>query len=179
MKTRDMTKIALMAALLCVLGPMTVPIGDIPLTLANLAVMLCGALLGPVHGALAVVIYLLIGVAGVPVFSNYGSGIGKLAGATGGFLVGYIPCAFLSGLGVVLGGTGRRRYWMLPLMMAAGTAVLYALGMAWFMVVLKTDMGNAYQKCVAGFLAVDSVKIVIASVVVWPIRQALSHLSPA
>ena len=82
MKTKDMTIIAVMAALICVAGPLSIAIGPIPLSLASFAVYLAGAVLGAKRGPLAVAIYLLIGMVGVPVFSGFSGGFQKLAGVT-------------------------------------------------------------------------------------------------
>ena len=96
--TYQMAVTALMAAAMCVLGPLTVPIGAIPISLANFVICLTAWLLGPKFGTLSVAVYLLIGLVGVPVFSGYGAGIAKLAGPTGGYLVGYLLLAFIGGL---------------------------------------------------------------------------------
>ena len=93
-----MSVTALMAAAMCVLGPLTVPIGAVPISLANFVICLTAWLLGPKFGTLSVAVYLLIGLVGVPVFSGYGAGIAKLAGPTGGYLVGYLLLAFIGGL---------------------------------------------------------------------------------
>ena len=91
--TYQMAVTALMAAALCVLGPLSVPIGAIPISLSNFVICLTAWLLGPKFGTLSVAVYLLIGLVGVPVFSGYGAGIAKLAGPTGGYLVGYLLLA--------------------------------------------------------------------------------------
>lgn len=96
--TYQMAVTAVMAAVLCVLGPLTVPIGAIPISLANFVICLTAWLLGPKFGTLSVVIYLAIGLIGVPVFSGYGAGLAKVAGPTGGYLVGYLLLAFIGGL---------------------------------------------------------------------------------
>ncbi len=69
MKTKDMTLIAVMAALLCIAGPLTVAVGPVPLSLATFAVYMAGAVLGPKKGAAAAALYLLIGIGGIRVFS--------------------------------------------------------------------------------------------------------------
>ena len=120
MKTKDMTLIAVMAALICVAGPLSIAIGPIPLSLASFAVYLAGAVLGAKRGPLAVAIYLLIGLVGVPVFSGFSGGFQKLIGVTGGYLVGYLPCALLTGLGVKPGQTEAAPKWLLPAMHGAG-----------------------------------------------------------
>ncbi len=174
LNTRDMTLVAVMAALICVAGPLTVAIGPIPLSLATFAIYLAGAVLGAKRGALAVALYLLIGAVGVPVFSGFSGGFQKLAGVTGGYLVGYLPCAWLTGLGACgADEKSGKGVWRLPAMMALGTATLYAVGTAWFMVQTKTPLGAALGMCVLPFLPGDAVKIAAATLLARPVRKAV------
>ncbi len=173
MKTKDMTIIAVMAALICVAGPLSIAVGPIPLSLASFAVYLAGAVLGAKRGPLAVAIYLLIGMVGVPVFSGFSGGIQKLAGVTGGYLIGYLPCAWLTGLAVKPGQTEAQPKWKLPAMMVAGTAVLYIVGTAWFMIQTGNSLAASMGMCVVPFLPGDAIKIVAASLLAWPIRKAI------
>ncbi len=173
MTTKDMTVVAVMAALICVAGPLSISIGPIPLSLASFAVYLAGAVLGAKKGPLAVALYLLIGLVGVPVFSGFSGGLQKLIGVTGGYLVGYLPCAWLTGLGVKPGQTEAAPKWLLPAMMVAGTAVLYIIGTAWFMIQTKNTLAAAMGMCVVPFLPGDAIKIVAATLLAWPVRKAI------
>lgn len=177
MKTKDMTLIAVMAALLCIAGPLTVALGPVPLSLATFAVYMAGAVLGPKKGTTAVALYLLIGIAGIPVFSGFSGGIQKLAGVTGGYLAGYLPCALLTGLGVRPGAS--RTGFRLPLMMLAGTLVLYTIGTAWFVVQTGNTLGGALSVCVLPFLPGDAVKIAAAAALTVPVRRAVFRSSAA
>lgn len=171
MKTKDMTLTAVMAALICIAGPLTVPIGPVPLSLATFAVYLAGAVLGPRRGTAAAGLYLLIGILGVPVFSGFSGGFQKLAGVTGGYLAGYLPCAFLTGIGAEkAAGKGKA---LLPAMMAAGTLVLYLTGTAWFMIQTGRTAGSALSLCVVPFLPGDALKIAAASLLTIPVRRAV------
>ncbi len=172
MKVKDMTLTAVMAALVCIAGPLTIPAGPIPLSLATFAVYLSGAVLGKKRGTLAVALYLLIGIIGVPVFSGFSGGFQKLAGVTGGYLVGYLPCAFLSGLGAER-AEEESRIWILPAKMAAGTAVLYTIGTAWFMIQSGNALGTALSLCVVPFLPGDTVKIAAAVMLTVPVRKVV------
>jgi len=173
MKTKDMTIIAVMAALICVAGPLSIAIGPIPLSLASFAVYLAGAVLGAKRGPLAVTIYLLIGLVGVPVFSGFSGGLQKLIGVTGGYLIGYLPCAWITGFGVKPGQTEAEPKWKLPLFMVIGTAALYIIGTAWFMIQTKNTLAASMGMCVVPFLPGDAIKIVAASLLAWPIRKAI------
>ena len=114
-------------------------------------------------------VYLLIGLVGVPVFSGFSGGLQKLIGVTGGYLVGYLPCALLTGL-----GTGPNAPKLkLPAFMVLGTVALYLIGTAWFMIQTKNPLGSALGMCVIPFLPGDAIKIVAASLLAQPIRKAL------
>ena len=97
MKIKDITAISLMAALMCILAPFSLPIGPIPLSLSTFAVYLAAGLLGKKRGTMAVLIYILLGAIGLPVFSGFSGGIQKLFGVTGGYIIGYLPCVYISG----------------------------------------------------------------------------------
>ena len=97
--TFQMTLIAVMAAITCILGPLSIPIpiSPVPISLTNLAIYLTVCLLGWKFGTISYLIYLLIGIAGLPVFSGFSSGFAKLLGPTGGYLIGFIPMAIICG----------------------------------------------------------------------------------
>ena len=174
MKTKNMTLTAVMAALICIAGPLTIAAGPVPLSLATFAVYLAGSILGKKRGTAAVGLYLLIGIIGVPVFSGFSGGFQKLAGVTGGYLIGYLPCAFLAGLGAERTERENRK-WLLPVMMVIGTAVLYAIGTAWFMIQTGNSLGAALGLCVLPFLPGDAVKIAAATLITVPVRKAVSR----
>ena len=175
MKIKDMTLTAVMAALICIAGPLVIPAGPIPLSLATFAIYLAGAILGKKWGTIAAGLYLLIGIIGVPVFSGFSGGFQKLAGVTGGYLIGYLPCAFLSGLGSEQ-AEKKKKGWILPVMMTAGTAVLYGIGTAWFMIQTGNAIGAALSLCVIPFLPGDAVKIAAAVLLTRPVRKAVKAI---
>ena len=123
----DLARTGLFAALIIVCTFVTVPLPTgVPLTLQTFAVALGGFLLGPTYGTLAVGVYLLLGAAGLPVFSGFTGGIGRFAGPTGGFLLGFLLLAAGCGL-----GRGRS----LPLRFLPGLAGLllcHLLGALWY-----------------------------------------------
>ena len=168
--TYQMAVTALMAAVMCVLGPLTVPIGAVPISLANFVICLTAWLLGPKFGTLSVAVYLCIGLIGVPVFSGYGAGLAKLAGPTGGYLVGYLLLALIGGLFIeksngnpVVSGIG----------LVLGDAACYVLGTAWFVLQMQCELGYALSVCVYPFIALDIAKIVVSCVVGALLRKRL------
>ena len=145
-------RIGLMAALLCALSPMSVPIGPVPFTLQTFLAALAGAVLGAGQGAAAVAVYLLLGVVGLPVFSGWQAGIAALVGPTGGFLWGFLPLAALC-------GAGRRHVALQVALGLAGLLVMYCLGAAQFARVAGVSPMRAIQAAVLPFAFKDVVSV--------------------
>lgn len=173
MKVKDLTVTALFAALICAAAPWTVPIGPIPLSLATFAVYLAGATLGAKRGTAAVLVYVLIGAVGLPVFSGFAGGMQKILGVTGGYIVGYIPCALLTGLFADKGG----KLWSYAAGMVAGTVALYALGTAWFCFAAKAALAYALSVCVLPFLVGDAIKIACAAFLATQLRPLVNKMN--
>lgn len=167
----QMAVIALMTALMCILGPMSIPIGAVPISLTNFVIYLTIYLLGTKLGTISYCIYLLIGMAGLPVFSGYSGGLGKLAGPTGGYLVGFIFMAILSGI-FIQKYHGKTLFSILG--MVLGTLVAYFFGTVWFILEAKCTILYALTVCVFPFLIGDAVKILVASKIGPLIRNTLS-----
>lgn len=185
---RNMTFIAVMAALVCVAGPWSIPMpGLVPISLASFAVYLAGGILGWKKGTVAVLIYVILGAVGVPVFSGGAGGFAKLFGVTGGYIFGYIPCALLSGLFTDLFYKKNSniknkflnwlsRAWSVPVGMILGTVALYALGTVWFIIARGVTLEVAMAGCVLPFLPGDAVKIVCATILTLALRDRLSKI---
>ncbi len=161
-KTKDITMTALMAAVLCVLGPISVPIGPVPISLGTFGIYVTMYVLGAKRGTMAVVIYLLLGLVGLPVFTGLQGGLGKLIGPTGGYLIGYIPMAFLSGLCIE---RFRDNKLACILSMELATWLLYMFGTWWLSAQAGMTYAEAFAAGVLPFIAVDLCKIVAASFV--------------
>lgn len=172
MKIKDITMTALFAALICVCAPWSIPIGPVPISLASFAVYLAAAILGRKRGCAAVIVYVLLGAVGVPVFSGFSGGLQKLFSMTGGYIVGYIPCALITGLFADRSG----KLWSCAAGMVLGTAALYALGTAWFIILAECTLGYALTVCVVPFLIGDAVKIVCASLLAAELRTVTGSL---
>lgn len=181
---RQLALCAVMAAVMCVLAPISIPIGPISLTGGTLAIYLAAYLLGGAWGTAATLVYLLLGFVGLPVFSNYMGGAERLAGPTGGYLVGYLPMAFLAGTVVSwslrrFGGQGKRGAVLAAavqlLGLAAATAVLYAFGTAWYCFQAKVTVAEALAVCVIRFIPFDLAKMAAALAIGAPIRNRLDR----
>ncbi len=167
MRTKELTLIGVFAAIICVFSPFSLPVGPIPISLASFAVYIAAATLGMKKGTIAVCIYILIGAFGIPVFSGFSGGIAKVAGVTGGYIIGYVFCALVSGLIIDKFERDKKAY---PMALIAGTAVLYAFGTAWFMVQTGNGLMESLMACVIPFLIGDAVKIIAASAVAYKLR---------
>jgi biotin transport system substrate-specific component len=167
---REMIYASLFAALTAAGAYMFVPIGPVPIVLQNMFVFLAGLLLGSRWGLVSVAVYLLAGVCGLPVFAGGTGGIGRVAGPTGGFLLGYLPAVYL------VGWIAERKPGRMLLDAAAmllGTAVLYACGVSW----LKMVTGMPFAKAVAvgmyPFLVGDGIKMVAAALIAKSVRPVM------
>lgn len=160
--TFQLAACALFAAFTAIAAQFSVPVGPVPISLATVAVYLCGAVLGGKKGALSQAVYLLLGAAGLPVFAGFHGGVQALLGPTGGFLVGYVVCAWIVGTLARKGGRVPRP---LPLAgaMLLGTAVLYALGTGWFLFLTQNGIWAALSLCVFPFLPGDFAKIAVCA----------------
>ena len=179
MDIRRMSLTAMMAAVISVLSPIAVPLSaGVPVSLATLAVMLAGALAGSRIGTLSVLIYLLLGMLGLPVFAGYTSGAIILFGMTGGYLFGYLPLAFLCGAGAAYGKgkTKTARTAALIAGMAGGTIVLYLFGTAWFICYTGMSVSAAAAACVLPFLPGDILKMAMVCVFVPRLSPAVGSL---
>ena len=163
LSVRDLAEIAIGAALIAVCSWLSVPFA-VPFTLQSFAVCLLAALLGRKRGLLTVLVYILLGAMGLPVFAGFKAGFGVLLGATGGYIVGFLPTALAIGL-----CTDRFGVKPLPLALAMllGMLLCYACGTVWFMVVYTRGSGpigvlSALSCCVFPFLAPDALKCALA-----------------
>lgn len=171
---RNMVFVALFAALICVAAPFSIQVGPIPITLATFAVMLSGALLGGKRGMVAVCVYILIGAVGLPVFSGFKGGFGVLGGPTGGYIIGYIPLALITGIFANM-NTKFNRAVVSVIGMIIGTAALYTFGTVWFMIISKSSLANALALCALPFLPGDAVKIACITAVSVPLKARLNN----
>ena len=182
--TRQLTLCAVMAAVMCVLSPISIPIGPVSITGGTLAIYLTACLLGGKWGTVTTLVYLMVGFVGLPVFSNYMGGAERLMGPTGGYLVGYLPMMLIAGAAVEFslrkfGGRGKED--MVPALavqllgMVLATAVLYAFGTAWFCIQAGVTLQKALAACVIPFIPFDLAKIAAALAVGTPVRRRLER----
>ena len=161
-KTLDLVYAAAAAALIAVCSWITVP-GEVPFTLQTFAVFFALYALGGKRGTVAVIVYILLGAVGLPVFSGFKGGIGAILGTTGGYIVGFVFSALI----VWLTERWQKNIWLKILFSAAALAVCYAFGTLWFLYVYARNTGpvsviTALSWCVFPFIPFDAAKLAIA-----------------
>lgn len=165
---------ALFAALMAIGAWISIPMSSgISVTLQLMAIMTCAALMRPMYAALSVTAYALIGLVGLPVFSNFSGGPGVLLGVTGGYIIGFIPAAFLTSLIIHRWG---REVWKQALAMVLGVLVCYAFGSLWFMISLKRSLGQTLALCVIPYIPFDLIKIAVAVLLSKSLYQPMQSI---
>ena len=159
----------LFAALLALCAWLSFPLGDAAITLQTFGIFLCLGVLGGKRGTAAIFVYLLLGAAGLPVFSGFRGGIGALLSTTGGYLTGFLACGLL--------------YWLLTAFktpslpaMAAGLLLCYCFGSFWYYTIYiesgsAVTVGFIILKCVLPYLLPDAIKLFLA----WRLSQKLKR----
>lgn len=170
MTIKKITSIGLMTAFLCIVAPWAIHIGPIPITLATFGIYLVSVLLDAKYATTAVLIYLMLGAVGVPVFSGFAGGVQKLVGITGGYLLGYIPCALVISLMI---SKAKRRFSRYFVAMSAGTVILYSVGILWYMWQTGNSLIAALGLCIVPFLPGDVIKLAAASVLGYELNKRL------
>ncbi len=177
MRTRNTVSVALFAALLVVLSlvpPIPMPGVPVPVTLQVLGVVLAGCMLGPARGALAVLLYLVLAVVGLPVLPGGRGGLGVFYGPTGGFLIGMLVGAALCGaLARLIAHRADNPFVGVVgnfIAAFAGVVVIYAIGTPWLAAVTGIDNTKAILGMLP-FVPVDIAKAGVAALVAYRVQR--------
>ena len=171
---QKMAIIALMTAILCILAPISIPVfvSPVPISLGVLAIYLTAYVLSPLDATISVIIFILLGTFGLPVFSGYSGGLSKLVGPTGGYIIGFLFTVYISSLfihmkkGIIFDVIG----------MITGLALCYILGTIWFSYQQGKGFIASLLLCVVPFLIGDAIKIIVAVILGTQINKRLAHL---
>ncbi|MGE4353372.1 MAG: biotin transporter BioY [Oscillospiraceae bacterium] len=174
LKTTDIAYISLMAALIAICAWISIPTA-VPFTMQTFGVFVAAGLLGPKRSSISILVYMLLGAVGLPVFSNFTGGIGILLGKTGGYIVGFIFLALIEGW------TARRYKGSMKalfLSMVVGIMICYAFGSAWFIMVYAASSGavglmTVLGWCVFPFIIPDLAKMALALIVIRRVSPLL------
>jgi len=157
---------SLIAALTAAGSYLAIPIGPVPIILQNLFVFLSGLLLGPRWGAASIGVYLLAGALGLPVFAGGVGGIGRFAGPTGGYLLGFLPAVYVIGW---ISGTSQKHGLRDIIAMVCGSLIIYAFGISWLKILTGMTLAKTLALGMFPFILGDALKIAVAV----PIAKAL------
>ncbi len=173
MKTKEMLLCALMVAVLAVLAQIAIPVGPVPFTMNIMGVFLAGGLLGSRLGTITMLVYLLLGAFGLPIFSGTRGGFAVIAGPTGGFLWGYVIAAYIVGYFYQGNGKFKSKYLNFFLGAVLGLVVIYVLGVIQLKFVLGLGFWEALAMGVTPFIIPDFIKIFFVAIIIAPLKKAL------
>ncbi|ADU26227.1 biotin transporter BioY [Ethanoligenens harbinense] len=173
-RTAATVYIALFAVLIAVCSWISIP-GIVPFTLQTFAIFCTVGLLGGKRGTVSVLVYILLGIIGIPVFAGFSGGIGALLGPTGGYIIGFVFLALVYWLITKLLGT---KLLFTIIAMAVGLLTVYAFGTVWFMVVYSQKSGAVsliatLGWCVFPFIIPDLIKMAIS---IFLVKRLSSHV---
>lgn len=170
LKLRSMIITALFAAIIGVMAQLIIPLPLVPITGQTLAIGLAATILGARYGTISVLLYLIIGAAGVPVFAEFSGGISKLIGPTGGYLVGFIPAAFVIGYYME-----KTSFTIMNAMIAntIGMVITLIFGTAWLKIAADLSWTAAIASGLTPFVIVGLIKAALASWIGIIIRKRL------
>lgn len=173
--TRQLTLIGVMTAVTCIIAPFSIPLpfSPVPISMTNLVIYITVYILGTKFSTISYLIYLLLGAVGLPVFSSFSGGLGKIAGPTGGYLVGFIFLALIAGY-FVEHFQGRTAYALIG--MVLGTCVCYLFGTVWLAMQMKLSFPAALASGVIPYLPGDCIKIVIALILGPKLKKAIQRV---
>ncbi|MCI7323220.1 MAG: biotin transporter BioY [Lachnospiraceae bacterium] len=170
LSVKNIAIIGVMTAITCILGPLSIQIGVVPISFTNLAIYLGLYILGVKKGTISYLVYLLLGLVGVPVFSAFSAGPQKLFGPTGGYLIGFIAMALIAGIFIEKSG---RKFVLSMVGMILGTVVCYGFGTAWLAFQAHYTFAQALAAGVTPFIVGDLLKMVLVALVAPQIYKAL------
>ena len=168
--TKTIVMTGMMTAVLAVLSQIQIPMpSGVPVTMQTFGVALCACVLGWKMGTASVAVYLLLGALGVPVFAGLSGGLGTITGPTGGFLIGFLPMALLTGL-----FTPSKNKVGTVLCSAAGLAACHLLGAIQFMILMKMDFVASLMLVSVPYLLKDVISVAAAFIVGAAVKKALN-----
>ena len=168
---RDLAFIGLFSVLIAVCSWITIP-GPVPFTLQTFGIFCALGMLGGKRGTCSILVYILLGIIGIPVFSGFTGGPAKLAGPTGGYLIGFIFIALIAGFFI---DRFPKKYYLHFIGMVLGTAVCYLFGTIWLCYQLKLGFVAGLWAGVIPYLPGDAAKIIISLILGPVLRTAVSE----
>ncbi len=169
MKTKDLTMIALLVAFISVSAQLAIPLGPVPFTLQTTLILMTGLILGAKKGALAVLIYILVGAIGLPVFSGGRGGVAVILAQTGGFIISFPIMAFVAGAFSEVSNKVYIKY----IGCVIGVLLNFAVGCLYFMFITEMSLYMSLTYTVFPFVITTIVQIIIAVTLSFKIKNAI------
>lgn len=170
---QNLCSIAILTAVTAVMAQISIPMPiGVPLTMQTFAVTLAAIILGARNGMISMIIYVLLGAVGVPVFANFGGGLHYIVGPTGGFLLSFPIMAWLIGWGT----EHKKKKGTFTVMLILGTAVNFIAGAIYFSFVMESSVSIAFTTCVIPFIPVAVLKAAGAAVLGIKLRKRLNFV---
>ena len=166
-KAYPIVLVGVFVAIISICAWISIPMVPIPITLQILGVFITASILGAKLGTVSIIIYILLGAVGLPVFSNFTGGFGILLSPTGGFIIGFIFTALTIGVITSL----KNSILTNTLAMLLGLLLCYTFGTVWYCIYANVDFITAVLICVVPFLIGDAVKIATASILVTKLKK--------
>lgn len=172
-KTYSMVLVALFGAIISIISiiPTGINIMGVPATLQSFAIALAAYTLGYKKGTMATLIYILLGVIGLPVFGGFKGGMGVIASVTGGFIIGFIPLTILIGLAIKCKSKLK-----IVIVSFIGLALCYIIGVTWFTLISKTSIITGILVMVLPYLPKDILSLVAAYMVAKKLRKTIKYI---
>lgn len=173
--TKELILTALFAAIITVCAWTAIPIGAVPITLHTFAVFCALNILGGKNGTLSFIVYMLLGIVGLPVFAGFKSGIAVIIGPTGGYLLGYLLMCLIYWSGTKLLGS---KLAIRIILMTIGLAICYLFGTVWFVCVYSNGDSSitfysALKICVIPFVPFDLIKLVLSLIITERVKKLI------
>lgn len=170
---KDITLIAVFVAVITVCSWISIPVGPVPVTLQTFAIFTTGGLLGTKRSLITIFIYIMLGMVGVPVFTQFKAGPNVLAGPTGGYVIGFIFTVIIIGTltKIVSKSNKTLKNAVIFLSMILGDIICFAIGTVHFMFIVKVDLVSSLTICVIPYIIPDLVKMIIAIMIINRVKK--------
>ena len=167
---------ALFVAFISICSQIAIYIGPVPISMSLFAIFMASLLLGMKYGTISVIVYILLGITGIPVFAGARGGFAIILGPTGGFLIGYILCALI--VGFVSSRFINKKIYM-GIGMIISVIVCYIPGILWHYIITGNTIFMSLKLCVIPFIPGDVIKIIISLILYSKISKRLNSIIKA
>ncbi len=170
MNTKELTLIGVMVAFIVASAQISIPLGPVPFTLQTMVILTSGLVLGSKKGFISVLIYILLGAVGLPVFANFNGGVGAIFAQTGGFIMSFPIMAFVAGKVTEITSNKLMRY----VGCIVGVLINFTVGCGYFMFITKMDLKTSLSYTVLPFMFTTAVQIIFAVKLSEKLKEILS-----